>query len=146
MKISSFVLAIALLISYPALAQQTVKTCAESGAVPANCTTIVPPVGVSTSVGSSSVLKTGKTNVIGFQVNSGGAAVWVMLFDSATVPADGTVTPKKLYQLPANSTLTSSWSPGPFLALANGAVLVCSSTGPFTKTASATCAFSGEVQ
>jgi hypothetical protein len=105
----------------------------------------VVPVPPSTALESSRVLLKNNGVVLGFQVNTTSVAVWVMLFDLSSVPADGAVTPLKWYQVPANQTLGVSWTLDS-MGVNNGAVLVCSSTGPFTKTASATCTFSGEVQ
>ena len=106
------------------------------------------PVGYgqpSTALESSRILGTGSRQLIGFQVNMT-AAGWVMLFDSATVPADGPVTPVKWWQVAANSTLAVSWGADAPLLLLNGCTLVFSTTGPFTKTTSASATFSGEVR
>jgi hypothetical protein len=70
-----------------------------------------------------------------------------MLVDAAAVPAAGgaVVAPVKWWQVAVNSTLAVSWAPTA-LQLANGIILLCSTTGPFTYTATSTCEFSGETQ
>ena len=132
MKTLYWILAAALLWSAPCFAQQIV--------VPPQ----VPPV-TSPSVAASIVLKAYPGGLFGFQVNTGAVAVWVMLFNAATVPADGTVAPVKWYQVPQNSTFAVSYVPTQ-LQFSAGISLACSTTGPFTKTATATCTFSGEIQ
>jgi hypothetical protein len=109
---------------------------------------------------SSRALKVGPTTLVEFQINNtSGSIVWAMVIDAASAPtgagaaiagctSGATARPcvAKWYQVPANSTLGVSWSPGPFLALQAGALLACSSSGPFTLTYTAICTFSGEVQ
>lgn len=94
----------------------------------------------------------GSCTLSGFQVNNWdtGNAVTVMLFESASTPVDGTVAPIKWYGVAAAAsakqpgTIAVLWTSP--LILNGGATLVCSATGPFTKTAAATCTFSADVQ
>lgn len=100
---------------------------------------------------SSHVIKTARGALAGFHVDTAGAAVWVMLVDGTVAPGDGALTGcvdatttrpciVSRWQVPA--TLSAGILlpyPAPFQT---GGVLVCSSTGPFTKTATATCTFS----
>lgn len=88
------------------------------------------------------ILNAAACSLFGFQVNTTTVSGWVMLFDAATVPADGTVAPKKWWQLGPNQTLGVEFLPA--LAMTTGAVVAFSTTGPFTKTGSATATFSGE--
>lgn len=90
------------------------------------------------------VLCAAACNLTGFQVNTGAVAGWVMLFNATAVPADGTVAPVKWWQVAINTTLEIHYQ-NP-LRMTTGATVVFSSTGPFTKTGSATALFSGEVQ
>ena len=97
-------------------------------------------VSSSTSVEVSHVLKASAGTFLGAQANNtSSTAVWVMLFDLASAPANGAVTPVAWWQVPPNSTQSISESPG--IATANGIVLACSSTGPFTLTLVASCTF-----
>jgi hypothetical protein len=105
----------------------------------------MPPQAPSTAAEASHVFKAGPGWLPEFQVNSGAVSVWVMLFNAVAAPGDGAVTPVKWYQLPAASTLGVSFTPVA-LQFTTGITAVCSTTGPFTKTATATCTFSGEVQ
>lgn len=137
-------------------AQEVTKLCAQgqNALGQQTCATILQPT-VSAAVESSHTFKVGAATAIDFQVNSGASALWIMLFDSSTVPTNGTVSGcanqaaarpciAKWYQVAANSTIGVTWSPGPFLALQTGQVVVCSTTGPFTLTLSSTCVISGE--
>ena len=103
----------------------------------------IPPI-VSTSAESSHVIKSSCDPVVGcrlidFEVTStvGG---FVLVFDATAAPADGAVTPVKCYQMGAG-TLGVQFAANPMKAT-NGIVLVFSTTGCFTKTASATAFFS----
>lgn len=103
----------------------------------------IPPI-VSTSAESSHVIKASCDPVAGcrlidFEVTStvGG---YVLVFDATVAPADGAVTPVKCYQMGAG-TLGVQFAANPMKAT-SGIVLVFSTTGCFTKTASATAFFS----
>lgn len=100
------------------------------------------PVAVSTATGSQ-IAKASAGKLYGLNVTAGASAGFVMIFDSATVPADGTVTPKKVVALAANASLDRSWDRG--LIFTSGIVVVFSTTGPFTKTISATAFIETEV-
>jgi hypothetical protein len=114
------------------------------------------------AVESSHIFCTKPCQVYGGQMNNTNASLrWVMLFDATTVPGDGAVTGCTLaatarpcvikwYQVPATTTIGVadffSLNGSSRLPVSSGLVAVCSSTGPFTKTAAADCAFSFEVQ
>ncbi len=104
---------------------------------------------------ASLVLKASAGNFYGAQVNTGASAVWVYLLDVTADPGNGALVGcgtgahaagciVRWYQVPANTTFPIGESPP--LAMTNGVVLVCSSTGPFTETQSATCEISGEAK
>lgn len=72
---------------------------------------------------------------------------WVLIFDSASVPADGAVTPKYYWKAKTDGSSGWLWWEWNMPAqMASGVSVSCSSTGPFTKTAVADCAFSAQVQ
>lgn len=100
---------------------------------------------VSSTAESSHVLKAGAGTLYGLDVTTGAAAGYVMLFNATSAPADGAVTPIKAWVVSANSSLGVSFIPGPPLAFSAGITATFSTTGPFTKTASSTAFFSGEV-
>lgn len=109
--------------------------------------TPVAPV-TSTTTESSHVLKSSAGSLDNLTITVGATSGWLMLFDATSAPADGAVTPA--YYIPVASSGTNgyaalSWSNNP-LKFTTGIVAVFSSTGPFTKTASATAQFSGQVQ
>jgi hypothetical protein len=74
------------------------------------------------------------------------AAGYIMVFNSATAPADGTVTPANLAYAPSAGSWSITFSNAPQYMSA-GITVCASSTGPFTKTAFATNNFiTGQVQ
>jgi hypothetical protein len=98
--------------------------------------TFATPVSTS-AVASSLVVNSSPGNLIALNVVSGASAGYVMVFNAVSAPADGAVAPVLCYTLAANSTLSLAYpSFGPYLT--TGATVVFSTTGCFTKTASAT--------
>ena len=100
----------------------------------------------STAAEACHVFATRPVNMTGYSVTSGATAGFIMVFDAATAPADGAVTPA----LPAQTiaaTATVQYQPTLSPArFGNGLVICFSSTGPFTKTASATAAIGAQFQ
>ena len=97
---------------------------------------------------TSRVLKASSGQLLSLSVVIGATPGYLMLFDVTTVPADGPVLPKWMQYIQSSGgvgTFTHRWSPGPPLYFASGIVAVFSSTGPFTKTSSATAYFSAQV-
>lgn len=95
-----------------------------------------PSSAQTTAVASSLTAKTSAGNCYGFNVLSGASAGYFMLFNSTSAPADGAVTPFKVYKMAADTSLGIHWDvPRRF---STGITGVFSTTGPFTKTASAT--------
>lgn len=117
----------ALLVASPAAAQSVSKTRAN------------------TAAGSGFVVRAGTTNLAGLNAVTGASAGYVMVFDAAAVPADGPVTPIRCIPVAANTGLDLNFRGSP-LRFDVGAVLVFSTTGCFTKTASATAFLAGDVQ
>lgn len=96
------------------------------------------------AVAGSLILKASAGNLYGYNVVAGASAGYVMIFNSATVPADGAVTPLRCIPLAANAGIDRSFDiPRRF---STGITIVFSTTGPFTKTASATAFIAGEFQ
>jgi hypothetical protein len=75
----------------------------------------------------------------GSLVSVSGSAVsgsFIMIFNATSAPADGAVTPTKCWgPMAANGPFSFGWGPGPVLTMSTGIVVVSSSTGCFTKTA-----------
>lgn len=99
----------------------------------------------STAIASAQVIKNSAGNLYGFEITTGGTAGFFMLFNATTAPADGAVTPVKCYIVAANQTVGFSWPSAP-LIFTTGIVGVFSSTGCYTKTASATAFISGDAK
>ena len=91
----------------------------------------------------SNVLKASAGNLYAITITTGATAGYLMIFNATSAPIDGAVTPAYCLQMPANMSSAVEWSiPARF---ATGITAVFSSTGCFTKTASATAAFFAQV-
>lgn len=99
----------------------------------------------STAAESNHVLKASAGNLYSVTVTIGATSGYLMVFNAMSAPADGAVTPAYCVALPAtNTSLAVNWSmPANY---STGITAVFSSTGCFTKTASATAAFFAQVQ
>ncbi|MES3054903.1 hypothetical protein O6V14_04605 [Sphingomonas faeni] len=97
------------------------------------------------AVAGGLVIKPGVAIVTGINVTTGAAAGYVMVFDSATIPADGAVTPARCLPVAANTGIDINFRGSP-LKFDMGAVVVFSTTGCYTKTASATAFIAGDIQ
>lgn len=121
-----------------ALAQQAVIVSPTGGAGSG-----ITPV-ASAAASGGEVIKATPGNLYGVNVASGASAGFVMLIDAVAVPADGAVAPKKCWHVAANATIDHKWVvPIRFNA---GIVVVFSTTGCYSKTASATAFISGDAR
>lgn len=97
---------------------------------------------------SNHVLKASAGNLYGLTAAIGATSGYVMLFDATSAPVDGAVTPKYCFPVSSNGTnggIAIGWKSPP-AAFATGITAVFSSTGCFTKTASATASFFAQAQ
>lgn len=97
------------------------------------------------AVGSSLIAKTVSGELHGVNVVSGATAGFILVFDAKTVPADGAVTPAYCLPLAASTGIDWNFRSNPAVFV-NGIVVVFSSTGCYSKTASATAFISASVQ
>jgi hypothetical protein len=100
------------------------------------------------SAESSKVLKASAGNLYSLTVTIGVTSGYLMIFNATSAPVDGAVTP--VYCLPVASNGTNgsaaiSWGNFPLVA-STGITAVFSTTGCFSKTASATASFFGQIQ
>lgn len=102
----------------------------------AQATSAIPSAAQTPVAAGSLIAKASAGNLYGYEVVAGASAGYLMVFDSATVPADGTVAPRRVHAIAANASLSRSFNPP--IRCANGITLVFSTTGPFTKTISPT--------
>jgi hypothetical protein len=100
----------------------------------------------STAPESSHVFKASAGNFFDGYCTTGSVAGYCMLFDATAAPADGSVTPFAAISVAANSTASFNLATGHSMPFTTGLVGVFSSTGPFTKTSSATAFLSARVQ
>jgi hypothetical protein len=116
-----------IMLAAPAHAQQTGQPCN------------------SAAIEGSHICKAAKGVLDSAAVTTGASAGFWMIFDSATVPADGAVVPAKCFSVGATSSL--SIGPGLNIPFNTGIVFVFS-TGAncATKTVSATAWFMGQAQ
>lgn len=98
-----------------------------------------------TAVGSSQVLKASAGNAYRYAITTAASAGFLMVFDATAAPADGAVTPKICRAVAANTSLELNHAEMPD-KFTTGVVEVFSTTGCFTKTASATAELEGWVQ
>jgi ABC-type branched-subunit amino acid transport system substrate-binding protein len=100
-------------------------------------------VRVQTAVAASSqIVKASAGNLYGYNIVSGASAGYLMIFDAVSAPADGTVTPKLVEAIAANASIQQSLRTP--IRFSTGITMVFSTTGPFTKTASATAFLAGD--
>jgi hypothetical protein len=104
----------------------------------------ITPV-VSPAAEASRLIKAGPGNLYSLYVTTGATAGFVMTFNATSVPADGAVIPVECVVAPVNSTISISFA-GPPDIYSRGIVAVFSTTGCFTKTASATAFFKARAQ
>lgn len=104
---------------------------------------IALPAQVTSIAAASLIMKAAPGSLYSLMATSTSAG-WIMLFDATSAPTDGTVTPKWVYPLiTTNAALNMAWiNP---LVFTTGIVAVFSTTGPFTKTASASAFISGQI-
>lgn len=102
-----------------------------------------------TALASSQVIVGSAHQLTSFEVAAdstlSGAAWWIMIYDATSAPADGAVTPAKCYAMPNGATnFNGAFNSPP--AFTTGIVIGVSTTGCFTKTASAHAFISGDYQ
>jgi len=90
----------------------------------------------------SLVVKASAGNLYGYNIVSGASAGYLMFFDATSAPADGTVTPKLVEAIAANASIQQSLRTP--IRFTTGITMVFSTTGPFTKTLSATAFLAGD--
>lgn len=101
----------------------------------------------STAPEASRVLKASAGALLSLTTIIGATNGWLLLFDATSAPADGAVTPAYVFPIDGDGTkgvLSLEWAVP--LKFATGITAVFSSTGPFSKTASVTAAFFGQVR
>jgi hypothetical protein len=94
---------------------------------------------------ASLIVKTIDANLYDVNIVSGASAGYVLVFDAKAVPADGAVSPALCLPVAANTGVDINLRANP-MRLVNGIVVVFSTTGCFTKTASATAFISAASQ
>lgn len=112
---------------------------------------VVPAGAPATPVASSTaesghILKASRGCLLAVYATTGATAGYLMVFNSTTVPADGAVSPINCVYIPATTSIALNWAPQPPEYYSTGISVAFSTTGCFTKTASATAFFHGLVQ
>ena len=101
---------------------------------------------VSTSTSGGLVFKASPGCILSAYVTSGGSAGYFMIFNSTTVPGDGTVAPRNCVYVPANTTLGLNWAPQPPEWYSTGISVAFSTVGCQTKTLTGIAFIHGLVQ
>jgi hypothetical protein len=125
-------------LASPALAQSPTQCL-----VPANAG--ATPV-VSASAEGSHVLKASPGCLLATYVYNSGAAAFLMVFNSKTVPADGAVTPIECIPVASASYQFINFAPLPPEWFSTGISVAISTTGCFTKTVGSGAFFHALVQ
>lgn len=102
-------------------------------------------IAATTVASSNLVVKASAGNLYSYNVTSAATAGYIMIFNATTAPADGTVTPARCIPLAANTGIEVDMRGQPTF-FTTGITIVFSSTGCFTKTASATAFISGDAK
>lgn len=101
------------------------------------------------ALASNQTVKGSAGNLYSFEVSAdstlSAAAWWIMVYNATTAPADGAVTPAKCYAQPAGVTSYAAAFYIP-VQFSSGITIGVSTTGCFTKTASAHGFISGDAQ
>lgn len=103
----------------------------------------------SSALAANTVIKSSAGSLASFQVAAdstlSGAAWWIMIYNAASAPSDGAVTPIKCYAMTSGVTsFSAGWSIP--VSFSTGIVIGVSTTGCFTKTASTHAFISGDIQ
>lgn len=123
--------------SFPLFVAERASSAAAAGIAPS----------ATSALSSGVVLKAAAGNLYGITMTTSSTPGYLLIFNAATVPADGAVTPADcIYIASAPATAAVSWRPGPGLYLSTGISAAFSTTGCYSKTASATAFISGDVQ
>lgn len=99
----------------------------------------------SSAAESNKVLKASAGNLYSITITTGASAGYLMIFNATSAPIDGAVTPAYCIPVAASSGTPLKWGDFP-VVFSTGITAVFSTTGCFTKTASATAAFFAQVQ
>lgn len=95
---------------------------------------LATPTSTETAAAASGFLaKAGAGNLYAVECSNDTTAGYLMVFDSATLPANGVVTPKKIYVMAANSSLRVAFNPP--IRMTNGIAVRYSTTGNYNLTA-----------
>ena len=100
----------------------------------------------SAALETSHVLKASAGNLYSVYVITTSVGGYLMTFNATSAPADGAVTPVECIPVPASSVASINFDGAPPDNYSTGIVAVFSTTGPFTKTSSATAFFKWRVQ
>lgn len=130
----------------------TPTVAAGNGVISAPSSEALAAIAHSTSVTTAEscrVLKNSPGNLYSVRVSIAATTGYVMVFDATSAPGDGAVTTLAIPAVRVVSDGTSGWYSDDFnppMRMATGITVCFSSTGPFSKTASATAAIEGQVQ
>jgi hypothetical protein len=93
----------------------------------------------SSALAANQIISASSANLLSFNVSAdstlSAAAWWVMVYNAASAPADGAVSPAKCYAMPSGATSISESFSAP-IKFSTGIVIGVSTTGCFTKTSS----------
>lgn len=133
------------------LAMHVVPEVAGAAVSSSNPLPVSPPAmaTVATATAANSLVLKAAPGIL-FAINANGPPTqsgFVMLLDAVAAPADGNVSPRRAWFWDATTQATIDKTFNPPLAMTTGAVLVFSTSGPFSKTTpgAAEAQFAGEI-
>lgn len=97
-----------------------------------------------TAAASNLVGKASAGNLYSYSITTGATAGYLMIFNATSAPVDGAVTPARCLPVAANTGLAVQFATPIYFS--TGVTFVFSTTGCFTKTASATAFIVGDVK
>jgi len=116
----------------------------QGGGAPSSSTAAGIAQAATSAVASALVLKGSAGNLYSVDITTGASAGYLMVFNATSAPADGTVTPLICTPVAANTGIRYTATPP--AVFSTGITAVFSTTGCFTKTASATAFIAGQAK
>jgi hypothetical protein len=139
-------------IALSTLSPATTKSINQSPNIndPAVVQAISPVASISTgSLAANQIVSAVPANLYSFEVSAdatlSAAAWWIMIYDAASAPVDGAVTPKKCFAQASGTTSYAAAFPTP-VVFSTGITIGASTTGCFSKTASTHAFISGDAK
>ena len=104
-----------------------------------------PVISQQTSAAASTLAAKTSLGYLYSLTGQSGTAGYILVFDAAAAPSNGTVTPRFCFAVTAGGNYAQAWTEYP-VPFANGIIIMYSTTGCYTLTASTTAFLSAQVR